>query len=91
MYEDLANWGEAQLAKHGKPFLAGTEKPTVADFKYIPQFSDSVYNDTESSKLGAEMQGRVKALIDTKPALKKWIEVTMPQVLKDVRTPGLMW
>ena len=33
MYEEYCNWGEAQLNKHGKPFLAGTDTPTIADFK----------------------------------------------------------
>ena len=91
MYEELCSWGEAQLARHGKPFLAGTATPTIADFRYIVQFSDSVYNTEPTSKLGAEMQGRVKALIATLPAFKKWAEVTMVEVLKGARTPGLMW
>ena len=89
--EELCSWGEAQLARHGKPFLAGTATPTIADFRYIVQFSDSVYNTEPTSKLGAEMQGRVKALIATLPAFKKWAEVTMVEVLKGARTPGLMW
>ena len=91
MYEEHCNWGEAQLTKHGKAFLAGTDTPTIADFRYIAYICDSVYNDGEASMLGAEMQARVKAVIDTKPALKKWIEVSMAEVLKDVHTPGLMW
>ena len=91
MYEELATWGEAQLTKHGQSFLAGTNTPTIADFRYIVQFGDSVYNDEASSVLGPEMKERVKAVINTKPALKKWIEETMGAVLKDVRTKELMW
>ena len=91
MYEEFCNWGEAQLTKHGKEFLAGTDGPTVADFRYIVQFSDSVYNYDPSSVLGAEMQRRVKAMVDTKPALKKWILETMAEVLKGAHTPNLMW
>jgi glutathione S-transferase len=91
MYDDLATWGEAQLTKHGKTFLAGTDNPTIADFRYIVQFGDSVYNDEESSVLGSVMKERVKAVISTKPAFKKWIEETMAGVLKDVRSNDLMW
>ena len=91
MYEECCNWGEAQLARHGKPFMAGTDTPTIADFRHIVQFSDSVYNTWPRSVLGAEMTDRVKALIATKPALKKWIEVTMVDALKGVQTPDLMW
>ena len=58
---------------------------------YIVQFGDSVYNDEESSVLGAVMKERVKAVISTKPAFKKWIEETMAGVLKDVRSKDLMW
>ena len=91
MYENLCTWGEAQLSRHGKLFLAGTDEPTIADFRYIVQFCDSVYNDGPNSQLGEEMQNRVKALVAERPALKTWVEVTMAELLKDVHTPGLMW
>jgi hypothetical protein len=67
MYEEFCNWGEAQLAKHGKACLAGTDGPTIADFRYIVQFSDSIYNEDPSCQLGAEMKSRVKSIVDTKP------------------------
>ena len=53
------------------------------------QFCDSIYNVGPRSALGAEMQARVKAVINTKPALKKWIEETMAEVLKDVQEVAL--
>jgi len=90
LYEDLCNFGEAQLTSHGKAFLAGTDSATIADFRFIVQFSDSIYND-ESSVMAVEMKTRVKELIDTKPNLKAWIETSMLPLIKDVRTPGLMW
>lgn len=90
MYEEYANWGQKQLESHGKAFIAGTDTITIADLRYIVQFSDSVYNDAPTSMLGAEMQGRVRAVVDTKPALKKWITGTM-DLLKDLFTKDLMW
>merc|ERR1712232_856483 len=59
MYEELCSWADMKLTKHGKKFLAGTEKPTVADFRYIVQFCDSIYNDQESCVLDADMKSRV--------------------------------
>lgn len=91
MYEEFCKWGETQLARHGKAFLAGTDAPTVADFRYIAQFSDSIYNTGQKSMMGTEMRDRVKAVIAGQPNLKKWIEETMVEVLKDVHTPDLMW
>ena len=91
MYEKFIALGNEQLTKHDKPFLAGTNTPTIADFRLIPQFSDGVYNDEESCKLGKEMQDRVRDMIEKKPVLKKWIDRMMLEVIKDVRTPNLMW
>merc|ERR1712048_999941 len=87
MYEAFVNFVDAQLARHGTPFLAGTDKPTVADFRIMPQFCDSIYN--EKSVLGEEMQSRVKALIDPKPAAKKWAEETMAGVLEGLHSADL--
>ena len=90
MYTELAEWGEAQLKKHGKPFLAGTDSPTIADFRYIVQFSDSIFN--EGSAIDAKMRDKIKAMMDDKtPDFKKWVEDTMLPLLKDVRTPGILW
>ena len=91
MYEEFCNWGEAQLARHGKAFLAGTDSPTIADLRYIVQFCDSVYNTGPKSFLGEEMRDRVKAVIATKPALKKWAEETMAELLNGIHTADLMW
>jgi len=89
MYEKFVNFVDAQLVRHGTPFIAGTEKPTIADLRFMPQFANSIYN--AESALGEEMQKRVKAFIDTKPAAKKWAEETMVGVLEGVHTPSLLW
>jgi len=89
MYKKFINFAQSQLVKHGTKFLAGTDRPTIADFRYIIQFNDGPYNP--KTALGPAMAKRVRELIDTCPDLKKWIEETMFEVLKDVRTPGIQW
>ena len=35
---------EARLVEHGKPFIGGTSKPTIADFKAFQSLTGSLYN-----------------------------------------------
>jgi glutathione S-transferase len=84
MYKANVDFGEAQLNKHAQPFLAGTDNPTIADFRFVVQFSDSIYNP--ATALTSSLVNRVKEYIATKPAFKKWVEETIVDALKGVHT-----
>ena len=66
---------EARLAGHGKKFIAGTDKPTLADFSVAGIYLMTVYNQ------GWMAQGPlcdvVKAQLEKCPHLKRYCEQTL--------------
>mmetsp|Transcript_130074 Transcript_130074/g.324263 ORF Transcript_130074/g.324263 Transcript_130074/m.324263 type:complete len:242 (+) Transcript_130074:64-789(+) len=91
MYQDLSSFAEEKLQGHGQRYLAGTDQPTIADFRYFVQFSDSIYN--EAGPLDPEMRTKIKNIINSMPCLKRWIEEAMMSLLSDhlASRPQLLW
>jgi len=63
------NWGkfipviEARLAEHGKPFIAGTDRPTIADFKAFGCFALSGTDINPASIMPESVKAKVMARI----------------------------
>ena len=62
-----------RLNQHDKPFIAGTDRPTIADFKamYGPRVSLSNFNP--ACMVDNEVQVKIKAVCDTYPRFKAWL------------------
>ena len=58
---------------HGKPFVAGTDRPTIADFKLFAQVSYGFPDTAQACMIPADVQGQVQAIIDAAPKYKAWI------------------
>ena len=64
---------EARLASHGKKYLAGTDSPTIADFKCFVQYSYTFPDCNSATVIPDEVQAKVQAKIDAHPKYKEWI------------------
>jgi len=64
---------EGRLAGHGKKFIAGTDRPTIADFKafqcYIPADSSN-----SACAVTADAQTKMQEMIAASPQFARWIE-----------------
>ena len=50
---------EGRLAAHGKPFVAGTDTPTIADFKVFSQYTTTFTADNPASVIPEDVQAQV--------------------------------
>ena len=64
---------EKRLKGHGKPFVAGTDRPTIADFKLFAQVGYGFPDSAQACAIPPEVQGKAQAVIDGCPAYKAWI------------------
>ena len=62
-----------RLAGHGKSFLAGTERPTIADFKLFAAISIALPMNT-GCQVPDDVQQILQQEIEEKPAYKAWIK-----------------
>ena len=63
---------------HGKPFIAGTDSPTLADFSVICHYFAQVYN--KNSAFGPLAQRVQDEVIAKQPNLKRYIETCVKEV-----------
>ena len=63
---------EGRLAGHGKPFLAGTDRPTIADFKAFQHVTN--YLKGNGCKTPQPTVSRVEALIADHTHYARWCE-----------------
>ena len=64
---------EKRLQMHGKPFIAGTDRPTIADFKLFA--CPSVGLDINSATIiPPSVQAMCQAQIDAHPLYKRWLD-----------------
>ena len=63
---------EARMAGHGKSFLAGTDRPTIADFKAF-QFITNFLNGNGCA-VPEHAKTRLRALIADHPLYARWVE-----------------
>ena len=70
---------EARLVGHGKQFVAGTDKPTLADFSVAGSYWGQYYN--EQSVWKGELHDGLAKIIETHPNLKRYLETTMKKEL----------
>ena len=69
---------ENRLKMHGKPFIAGTDSPTLADFSVICHYFAQVYN--KNSAFGPLAQRVQDEVIAKQPNLKRYIETCVKEV-----------
>ena len=50
---------EERLSSHDKPFVAGTDRPTIADFKLFAQISFGFSHDNEMCTVPEDVQTEV--------------------------------
>ena len=64
---------EARLAEHGKKFLAGTDRPTIADFK---AFQTVIMNLDSNSAcvLPADVRATLKQKMQASPGYYRWVQ-----------------
>ena len=58
---------------HGKPFIAGTDRPTIADFKLFAPVSVGL-DINPGTIIPASVQQMCQAQIDAHPLYKRWLE-----------------
>ena len=63
---------EGRLTASGKPFVAGTDAPTIADFKLIAQWTTTFPDMTSACVIPEDVQAQVQAKIDAHPQYKSW-------------------
>ena len=63
---------QARLAAHGKPFVAGTDRPTIADFKLFGQPSVAFTATNAACVMPQDLQDEIQAKIDAAPEYKAW-------------------
>ena len=80
-WEELGNLLEGRLQKHGKKFIAGTDKITIADFVVSSHYYGLIYND--DSALTGNLKLKVMQTIQSTVNLQRYMEVTMKAELAD--------
>ena len=63
---------ENRMVNHGKPFLAGTDRPTIADFKAFQFVTNGLIGN--GCATDAATKQRVMSKIDDSPCYKRWVE-----------------
>ena len=63
---------EGRLKGHGKPFVAGTDRPTCADFKLFAQPSIGLADTNPNTKLPLDVQDEVMIKINAAPNYAAW-------------------
>ena len=80
-WKKLGGVAEKRLAAHGKKYIAGTDKMTLADFNVCAPFFAMVYND--GAFCAGPLVEQVKsALQNDMPHLKRYLETTMKNELQ---------
>ncbi len=62
-----------RLNAHDKPFIAGTDRPTIADFKAMYGARISLKHFNQACMVPEEVQEKIKAVCDTYPRFKAWL------------------
>ena len=62
---------EARLAKHGKRFLAGTDRPTICDFKAFCAYANTFCNP--GCPLSQSNKDKIQAKVDAAPCYAAWV------------------
>ena len=68
-----------RLADHGRPFIAGTDRPTIADFKAFV-YASTVFDRHPNNLYPAELRSEVQAMMNKAPEYANWFN-TMSQEL----------
>ena len=62
---------EARLREHGKPFIAGTDRPTIADFKaFVGSFGGTDINS--ASVMPESIKAKIAARIAASASYSRW-------------------
>ena len=64
---------QGRLQASGKPFAAGTDRPTIADFKLFAQPSFGLPDCNPACVIPEATQEQTQAKIDAAPLYKAWI------------------
>lgn len=73
---------ERRLTAHGKNFLAGTDRPTIADFKAFQMHMSTIDPNSPACVVPPSVLAKVNAVIDKHPNYKRWM-MAMKQELAD--------
>eukprot|EP00806_Schmidingerella_arcuata_P002018 Macronucleus_2825.p2 GENE.Macronucleus_2825~~Macronucleus_2825.p2 ORF type:complete len:218 (+),score=74.43 Macronucleus_2825:1-654(+) len=65
---------QGRLQASCKPFAAGTDRPTIADFKLFAQVSCVLPECNPACVVPADVQPQIQAKIDAAPEYKAWVE-----------------
>ena len=65
---------EKRLAMFGKPFVAGTDKPTIADFKLFSCPATVLKDMNSASIIADDVLAQCQVVIDAHPLFKQWLE-----------------
>ena len=76
--EKVAKMVHNRISKHGKKYIAGTDKPTIADFKAASFVMATVANDM--APLG-DFRQQLKDVINKYPMAKAYFMDTIPATL----------
>ena len=63
---------EGRLAGHGKPFVAGTDRPTIADFKLFGQVSVGLSDTNSGCVVPEDVQTEIMEKINAAPNYAAW-------------------
>ena len=72
---------DSRLEGHGKKFIAGTDKPTIADFVVTSHYFGLIYNDYGA--VSGDLKLKVMKVISQTVNLQRYLETTMAQELAD--------
>ena len=76
-FKALGELYENRLKQHGKPWIAGTNKPTLADFSIVGYYFSTVYNPGSAwGERGLMDRIKNECLANT-PRFKKYLEETV--------------
>ena len=65
---------ERRMAEHGKPFIAGTDRPTIADFKAFATVSVALPECNSACAVPANVQTQLAAKIASHTNYARWVE-----------------
>ena len=76
---------EKRLAGHGKKFLAGTDRPTMADFK---AFGTIIMNldSNQGNILPQHIRDRLKQTMQASPAYNRWVQCMEQECANYIRS-----
>ena len=64
---------ERRLAAHGKTFIAGTDRPTIADFKAFQLHMSTIDPQSPANVVPPSVQAKVEAAIAKHPTYSRWV------------------